>query len=61
MSEPFPNDDINIDEIVDDNGEVRRLGSLAPPEGFVSSFQDTLFHFFDLLSTSRLQLRRVQF
>jgi hypothetical protein len=39
MSEPFPNDDINIDEIVDDNGEVRRLGSLAPPEGFVSSFQ----------------------
>ena len=28
-----------IDEIIDENGEVRRLGSLAPPEGFVSSFQ----------------------
>lgn len=39
MNEPLPNDDIDIDEIVDDNGEVRRLGSLAPPENFVSAFK----------------------
>lgn len=38
MSEPFPNEDIDIDEIVDDNGEVRRLGTLAPPADLVSSF-----------------------
>jgi len=31
--------EINIDEIVDNDGQVRRLGSLAPPEGFVSSFK----------------------
>lgn len=32
-------DEIEIDQIVDVNGLVRRLGSLLPPEGFVSSFQ----------------------
>jgi hypothetical protein len=32
-------DELEIDEIVDEDGNVRRLGSLAPPEGFVSSFQ----------------------
>jgi hypothetical protein len=31
--------DIDIDEIIDDFGEIRRLGSLAPEEGFVSAFQ----------------------
>lgn len=40
MSEfDIDNDEIDIDEIVDDNGEVRRLGSLAPPENFVSAFK----------------------
>lgn len=28
-----------IDEIIDEHGEVRRCGSLAPPKGFVSSFR----------------------
>ena len=27
-----------IEQIIDDTGETRRLGSLAPPEGFVSAF-----------------------
>lgn len=31
--------DTEIDQIIDESGEVRRLGSLLPPEGFVSSFQ----------------------
>jgi hypothetical protein len=39
VSEDIPNSDIDIDEIVDDNGEVRRLGSLVSMPGFVSSFQ----------------------
>lgn len=41
MSEDYINDlpEINIDEIVDDHGQVRRLGSLAPPAGFVSSYR----------------------
>lgn len=29
----------DIPEIIDRNGEVRRLGSLAPPPGFVSAFK----------------------
>lgn len=29
----------DIDQIIDRSGHVRRLGSLAPPEGFVSSFR----------------------
>lgn len=44
MSEPFPNSDIDIDEIVDDNGEVRRLGTLAPPADMVCAmpvFEET--------------------
>ena len=31
--------EIIIDEIIDESGQVRRLGSLAPPKGFVSSFR----------------------
>lgn len=32
-------DTFDIDEIIDETGEVRRLGSLAPPAGFVSLFR----------------------
>lgn len=31
----------DIEEIVDETGEVRRLGSLCPPDGFVSAFEQT--------------------
>ncbi len=38
MSEPYPNSDIDIDEIIDDQGIVRRCGTIAPPAEMVCSF-----------------------